>query len=484
MSIDPLSFLTQSQNQKESSDPLSFLNAPKKTSLRKTGRALAQYGIGNVERLAFPYELAIAPERSKNKQLASYRENLFGDIERLLEQKQMGDWDAQNEELLKNLTAQAKNPELSDPFLKTADIGTASLIEKGAKQFGVDLHPEDLSETGARIGGNLLSPKSLLKGAKALPSKFSKESIEAKKWANLEKYASKDPVRERILNFAKDRKLPPEQATMLMQSKGNIDILGKMSKKSKSFEKNVSSLKENLKGSYEELRQLGKEKGFVTPQEAEMLTDDLGKILTDINKTYIEGPDTKSARIAIEEAIKKVNEKAGTIEELINSRRNVSQSTNWKNVDEGDVLKQRAKEAFFKAIERKDPKIAKQLQETDSAYGTYKKYEKLFKKKQPLIKVHGVEVPNLATAIAFGSVAFKALSIPSAIKGLALKEGVQRLSTRLLTDPKFQGIHKKLTESIMTGSKQGQKNVLLALRSLLKKEDPDLYEDFKDITIE
>tara|TARA_R110000868_G_scaffold121883_3_gene323336 strand:- start:4618 stop:6720 length:2103 start_codon:yes stop_codon:yes gene_type:complete len=136
---------------------------PKKGLLRKAGRVGLQYGLGALQATpaGLAYEAATAAESSKNKQLASYRENLFGDIERLLEQKQMGDWDVQDQELLTNLMEQANDPSKSEQFLRTSDIGIKDIAEKVT---GMDLHPEDLAEKAASWSGFIKDPKNFIKG--------------------------------------------------------------------------------------------------------------------------------------------------------------------------------------------------------------------------------------------------------------------------------------------------------------------------------
>jgi len=132
---------------------------PKRSILEKGSRALGQLGLGMAEMEALPYELGVASLASKEAQQIPYRENLMEDIERLAEQKQTGVWDDQDQILLDNLVDQLKNPEKSEPFVKTSDFGIRGLAEKVT---GLDLHPEGTLEKAANWIGFIKDPKKIV----------------------------------------------------------------------------------------------------------------------------------------------------------------------------------------------------------------------------------------------------------------------------------------------------------------------------------
>lgn len=489
MNKDLLDFLDTSSSN-NSSDVLDFLESPTKNKIEKPARLAAQYAIGNIERAALPYDIAVSPLESKKAQMGEYRKNIFEDIERLSEQKQTGVWDQQDESLLQNLIEQIKSPEKTKQFIKTADLSSSNLIEKTSKKLGYDISPQGIEEHTARIGGNVLSPKTIAKGAKYgvkyLASKETRQAIKtAKNWKALERSAKGNAEKEGMLNFAKEHSLTPEEATLLMRSSGKGEILEKLSKKTKKFKETVQSLKNKLGKNYEELKNLGKEEGYLSGKQKGELQGDLQKVLNEIDKTFVEGPDTKSARIAIEEAINKIGQKEGTIKDLINSRQGLKEGINWKNIDKGDVLLKKADKAFLEAIRRKSPEIAKRLEGTDAAYAKFKRFEKLLNKKSQAIKIKGIEIPGFLNNVAFGAaLKFTGLATPAVLKGVAVKEGAQRLATLLVTNPKFQAPLKNLQHAILNGSAENQKNVFLIIKKMVQKEDPDLYEEIKDFNVE
>lgn len=142
-----------------SSQILDYLGKkPKRTKLEQAGRVGAQFALGAAENALLPYELGVAPLASKEAQQVPYRENLFQDIERLQEQKQMGVWDEQDEQLLNHLIDQAKDTEKSEKYIQTADISVRGLAEKAT---GMDLHPEGVLEKGVHWMGFLKNPANI-----------------------------------------------------------------------------------------------------------------------------------------------------------------------------------------------------------------------------------------------------------------------------------------------------------------------------------
>lgn len=157
--------LKSSREQGYSSEEVfSFLEKSSKPGkAEKTARIAGQVGLGMAESALMPYELGVAPLASKEAQQVPFRENLFSDIERLQEQKAMGQWDEQDQALYDQLIEQASRPEKSEKFIKTADIGVRGLAEKAT---GLDLKPEGVLEKAAHWTGFIKRPSSLKELAK------------------------------------------------------------------------------------------------------------------------------------------------------------------------------------------------------------------------------------------------------------------------------------------------------------------------------
>jgi len=453
--------------------------------LKKARKKVAQPFIGAAETAVLPYELASLPTRSKKTQLPSYRQNLFEDIEGLLEKKSFGNWTPDDENLLKNLMTQAENPEESMQFLNDEPSGIGSLIEKGAEQFGVDLKPESLDEEALRVAGNLLNPKSLVKGIQNAPKYFTKGAKEARQWQRLSSSVEKNPFLRSILEFAKENNLTPKEATLLMQSEGKINAFGKISKKTKDFNQTTRSLYEKLGNKYETLKELGKNRGYLNTKEVEPLIDDLMNIVFKVEDPLGAGPETQKAIKTVTDTLENINNNRFTVANLINKRQQLKQGKlgiRWSEVDQGDTIRKQLDESLFNAIKRVDPKTAKELKKNDYAYSQYKKFKKLLDKKQPLFTFKGVPVHDLGSSLLFATGVGALSSNPAtALKAVAIKEGVQRLSTKLLLDPNYQGLRKRLMDAVLEGSTKNQKGIITSILKVLKKDDPELYEDFENL---
>lgn len=465
---------------------------PKLKRLDKGSQLGTQVGIGALEAGALPYEVATMPLASESAQHGEYRKNVFEDIERLMEQKQTGVWDEQDEQLLQSLTSQIKNPEEAKQFVKTADIGVGSLIEKGTEQLGYDIKPEGLLEHGARIAGNLRSPKQLFNLAKNAPKHLkgiiNKEARAAlkdeKNWKRLEMVAKSDPEKQTLLKLAKDTKLSPEATNLLFQSEGKADYLARVAKKTPKLQGAVKELNEKLGKNYEELKALGKEGGYLNLQEADTLIGDLEKTLGEIKDTTIIGPESKPIVTMLDDAVQKSMNQGLTVKSLINSQKGLNEGINWNNITKGDYYKNQIKDIYMKAIESKNPAIAERLKDTDKAWAKYTKYKDVLDKRLPTFKFKGVEIPKkyLAPTIFLASLPFgfgKATAV-----AFAGKEVFQRAMTQIAINPKYNKPWSRMKDAMLKGDAETVKKSFLVLRTLMKEEDPDLYKEMKEFEID
>ncbi len=163
--------LSSTYNQQSSNSNLSFEERfnqfshkkekkPERSMTEKAGRLASQFGLGILQGSpsGIVYDIAAAPLASKEAQQVPYRENVMQDIERLLEQKQTGVWDQQDQELYDNLVSQMKDTSKSEPYIQTADVDLQSLAEKAT---GQDLKPEGVLENAAHWIGFIKKPANI-----------------------------------------------------------------------------------------------------------------------------------------------------------------------------------------------------------------------------------------------------------------------------------------------------------------------------------
>ncbi len=131
---------------------------PKKSKLEKAGRVAGQYALGAAESAMLPYELSVTPLASKKAQNVSYREDLGEELDQLMHKKASGQWTPEDEEFLKHIEEQIKDPRKSMEFAQTANVGIRDIAEKAT---GEDLHPEGFLEKAANWAGFIKDPKKL-----------------------------------------------------------------------------------------------------------------------------------------------------------------------------------------------------------------------------------------------------------------------------------------------------------------------------------
>lgn len=134
---------------------------PEKSLTEQGARIGGQFALGAAENALLPYEIGAAPLASKEAQQVPYRENLFETIEDFQQRKELSpkEWTSEDENILKDLIEQAKNPKISEPYIQTADIGIRGLAEKVT---GQDLHPEGVLEKATNWMGFIKNPKNAL----------------------------------------------------------------------------------------------------------------------------------------------------------------------------------------------------------------------------------------------------------------------------------------------------------------------------------
>lgn len=117
----------------------------------------AQLGLGALQGspAGIAYDVATSPLASKEAQNIPYREDLGEELDQLMHQKASGQWSEEDENYLKHVEEQIKDPRKSMEFVQTADVGIRGLAEKAT---GIDLHPEGILEKGSNWLGFIKNP--------------------------------------------------------------------------------------------------------------------------------------------------------------------------------------------------------------------------------------------------------------------------------------------------------------------------------------
>lgn len=133
-------------------------NQPKKSKTEQVGRLGAQYGLGILQGTVPGMVYDVSHEVAQATAPSEYRKSLSEDLERLMDQKEMGDWDEKDEELLNHIQEQIRDPEKAKQFENTTDLSIRGLAEKAT---GLDLHPEGVLEHAANWAGFIKNPNNI-----------------------------------------------------------------------------------------------------------------------------------------------------------------------------------------------------------------------------------------------------------------------------------------------------------------------------------
>lgn len=159
------SYLAESpQKEKKATEPEDKTSFAKK-AYDKTTRLLTQGTIGAIQRATVAYDIPAIVSRKYGIATAPYelRQSIFSDIETLQEKKAFGKWTDEDKKEYDALVELIKDPEKMEKFLpKEEDIphyDVGSLIESGAKKFGVDLSPRGVDEMALRWIGFIKNPE-------------------------------------------------------------------------------------------------------------------------------------------------------------------------------------------------------------------------------------------------------------------------------------------------------------------------------------
>jgi hypothetical protein len=496
VSTDPLAFLNQSQapNQHEESQPndsLSFLNKPSirtrynPTLKEKVVRKASQVPIGIAEYATWPYNAAAMAvnwgDKKIGKGIQAEAQRALGEIEEAIAQPGF-EWTPEKKEMYDKIKKLSQDP----GNLPKLDVG--SMLEKGIeKTTGINVKPETGDEHLLRLGSAIRNPSKWGKSLAKLPKRFTKEGRQflkgvkqEEKYTSLLKTHKGNPEKEGILNFAKERGLSPEAATLLTQTAGKTELLGKLAKKSKKYKGIVEEIETKLGDSYGEIEKIAKEGGRLGVKQTHQLGDELRGMAEGLKKSLIIGPDTKSAINAIEEGLVKLEMEGATLSDLIKTRQNLSQSINWNNVDPKGRMLNQAREIFFKAIEKANPAVAKQLRMTDKAYGKLMHSQKILGRLPHTVNVSGIPIPaDLAIYGASASHVGGATTKLGLIKA-SLRFLGQKMFTNFLVNPKYQGLHKKLIDATIKGDKEQVGRLMTIAYNRMKEDDPDFGESPED----
>ncbi len=233
-------------------EPVDNRNIVHKT-IDKGSRLLTQGTIGALQRSSVPIDIPAIVSRKYAIANApnELRQSIFSDIETLQENKARGHWGKDDQKEYDRLVDLIKHPDKMNEFIpKDEDVpqyDVGSLIESGAKKFGVDLSPKGADEMALRWIGFIKDPT---KASALLKNGFNPKNVKdvLKALSPTGKEALRGVGAGSAIQYAAESELGPI-GTMAAAIIGDLSpsLASNISTKALNFAKNpINSIKEGV----------------------------------------------------------------------------------------------------------------------------------------------------------------------------------------------------------------------------------------------
>lgn len=323
---------------------------------------------------------------------------------------------------------------------------------QGAEELGLG--------EGGQVGASIALPVATHIAQALLTKKFTPTSEENKKLAQ----------------FFRQQGLSEGEVTTLLQPSRKVDILGKAAKGTKTagiLKTDVPGILEGIEkklgSSYESL----KEQAAILPEASRKsmgkVLEDFQSVITTIDKSHMPGADKLAAKKLIDEGIHSIAGKGLKADSIIETWHDINKAVNWNSYTGGKKDLAKLKIPLKTALQEIDPSIAKNFETLNEGWGKMKNLEKKLSPNKFKNFYNYGKIFGLGSGIVQG-VSTGNWSIASGILGTEL---TQRISTKMLTDPKYQNLFLKMGSAINNGSK------LSGLKAMKEFSDA-VIEDFPE----
>lgn len=274
---------------------------------------------------------------------------------------------------------------------------------------------------------------------------------------------------DKLYQAGKSMGLTAKQLAPLFQGEKKLSFLSKFAKQSPELKKTFQATENVLSDVYKGLTEKAAKLPRVSEKSLDNLIDKFTDIKSSLQKTIKASPEKQSAIHFIDEALEKLNNFGASPEELINFYHDINSSVNWNAIRGGKKVLANLKTPTMAALKEVDPKLAESFSNTNALWSKMKNIQKEIgiPKIQKYIELG--KWAALMTSLAFGS--------PSSMASAGAALIFPKIATKLLTNPKWQSLHKKMLHSIKTGSPNLAFKTFQALKEKIKKEEPELYKE-------
>lgn len=268
--------------------------------------------------------------------------------------------------------------------------------------------------------------------------------------------------------------LSDQEITPLLQGEKKVGRLGPIAKKTETAKKAIfETSQKGISELYNPIKKEAASLGTMSQEQMAKLQGNLKHELQNLQKTMKGSPEKEAAVAYLEDLIGKtegtiIGQKGEPIsyrlqspESLIDTIIDINRGPHW------DQLKP-VKDVIKKSLHEVDPKLAKKYDLTNEAFAKIKNLQKQ-------IGLDGYE-----KLLTFGETGSFLLGLGTGniplMAGAVATEAGRQVATKLLTDPRWQGITRNIVKAAKTGNKTIAQTAYKQFKEKVEKDFPEEYE--------
>ncbi len=281
-----------------------------------------------------------------------------------------------------------------------------------------------------------------------------------------------NPELRQMYDYGRSIGLTDQQLAPILQPDLKTRLLGRFAKKTRGMREQIDETRNQIGNNYRRLKANGRT-DLITPAQQNTLFNELANMHTDISRTNVIGPDNQAILNTLEETMNRMMTQPQTVETLINSYQNINNIPNWTAANDGRRRLTQVNRFFENALESRNPRVAEEFALTNRMYrrqaqvrtntGMGRVPESIFTM---------AETAGILSGLAYGSISGDYGNAAKIIGASAAR----RIATRLITDPRLQGIHRNMMRALTSGDQTAIANAFKKLEPILKKDAPGEWE--------
>lgn len=284
-----------------------------------------------------------------------------------------------------------------------------------------------------------------------------------------------DPrLQSKIYKAGKALGFSGKELTPLLQGEMKTELLSKLTKKSKGIEKALSLTKNKMDAVYENILERSSVLPEISEKNSEKLITEFSKARHSLAKTIKAAPDKEAAIKYIDESLEKIRNFGADPQELINGYFDINRTVNWNSIRGGKKALAQLKEPIKQVLRLENPKLAADFENANRLYAQMKTFEKSV----GLPKIAEFGSYSKANEFLMALLSGNLVGLKGAGTAYGTYKGAQKVAIELLTNPKWQNLHRKLMHAVKRGLVRSGPVLINELKNLTKRDLPEVEEKF------